>query len=223
MKRFLVVAFLALNVAGLPAQADGQSKGWSQAEAEENYKMLKGHVDDLIDARTDQDKRLDNLTRQIIELREQVAKLSSVSYATPEQVKRLAEAIQEVDRKRQADFETLHNEMRNNFAELKKLVEASIAAIQIPAPPPPVIHHPKPPPVDQPETKSKETVYEYQVKKGDQFGLIVQAYRDQGVKVTRAQVLKANPDLDPDKLKVNQKIFIPAGDSTKPEPDKDNK
>ena len=35
------------------------------------------------------------------------------------------------------------------------------------------------------------------------------AYRDKGVKVTTAQVLKANPTLDANKLYVGKKIFIP--------------
>ena len=35
------------------------------------------------------------------------------------------------------------------------------------------------------------------------------AYRANGVKVTVAEVLKANPGLNPNKLRVRQKIYIP--------------
>jgi LysM repeat protein len=38
----------------------------------------------------------------------------------------------------------------------------------------------------------------------------VQAYKDQGIKLTEKQILSANPGLVPEKLKVGQKIWIPA-------------
>src|ERR1035437_7692880 len=55
----------------------------------------------------------------------------------------------------------------------------------------------------------KESGYEYKVARGDTLSKIAKAYRDQGIKVTADQILKANPGLDP-KIKVGQKIFIPA-------------
>jgi len=51
--------------------------------------------------------------------------------------------------------------------------------------------------------------YEYAVKEGDTLGSIAKAYRAQGVKVTTTQILKANSGLDPNKLYVGKKIFIP--------------
>ena len=43
----------------------------------------------------------------------------------------------------------------------------------------------------------------------DKLSMIVQAYRQKGVKVTMQQVKEANPDVDPNKLLVGQKILIP--------------
>ena len=54
-----------------------------------------------------------------------------------------------------------------------------------------------------------ENGHYYTIKEGDRLSDIVKAYRAQGVKVTTAQVLKANPGLDPNKLYVGKKIFIP--------------
>jgi LysM repeat protein len=54
-----------------------------------------------------------------------------------------------------------------------------------------------------------EKGYEYTVQSGDTLSAIVQAYRDQGVKVTVDDVLKANPSLKPSSMRVGQKIFIP--------------
>jgi LysM repeat protein len=55
----------------------------------------------------------------------------------------------------------------------------------------------------------KESGYEYKVAQGDTLSNIAKAYRAQGIKVTADQILTANPGLDP-KIKVGQKIFIPA-------------
>ncbi|HZI31773.1 MAG TPA: LysM domain-containing protein, partial [Candidatus Binatia bacterium] len=51
--------------------------------------------------------------------------------------------------------------------------------------------------------------YEHKVEAGETISAIAKAYRDQGVKVTVSDILKANPKVDPTKLYVGQKIFIP--------------
>lgn len=51
--------------------------------------------------------------------------------------------------------------------------------------------------------------YMYVVKAHETLSLIVEAYRDQGVKVTVAEVRKANGLGSSSKLKVGQKLFIP--------------
>jgi LysM repeat protein len=48
------------------------------------------------------------------------------------------------------------------------------------------------------------------VKNGYTLITIAKAYQEQGVKVTVDDILKANPGLDPKKLKIGQKVFIPA-------------
>ncbi len=48
-------------------------------------------------------------------------------------------------------------------------------------------------------------------KKDDTLSLIAQAYREQqGIKVTTKQIADANPNVNPAKLHVGMKIFIPA-------------
>ena len=52
--------------------------------------------------------------------------------------------------------------------------------------------------------------YYYEVKAGDTLAAIAKAYRDQQhVKVTATQIQTANPGLNPNNMKVGQKIFIP--------------
>ena len=43
-------------------------------------------------------------------------------------------------------------------------------------------------------------VTRHRVEKGQTLSLIVQAYREKGIKVTMDQVLKANPGLKPEKI-----------------------
>jgi LysM repeat protein len=55
-----------------------------------------------------------------------------------------------------------------------------------------------------------DKVFPYTVQSGDTLDAIVQAYKEKNIKVTVAQILAANPGLKADKLRVGQKIFIPA-------------
>jgi phage tail protein X len=52
--------------------------------------------------------------------------------------------------------------------------------------------------------------FEYVIKSGDTLDAIVQAYKEKNIKVTVAQILKANPGLKAERLIVGKKIFIPA-------------
>jgi LysM repeat protein len=109
-------------------------------------------------------------------------------------LKRLAEKIQEIDRKREADRELI-------LGQIEKLAKTSAAP------------SPKPPKVTVPDTTvptGPEKGFEYVVQSGDTLSLIAQAYRDKNIKVTVKQILQANPGLDEKRLKVGQKIFIPA-------------
>jgi len=45
----------------------------------------------------------------------------------------------------------------------------------------------------------------------------VKAYAEKNIKVTTEQILKANPGLDPNRLRVGKKIFIPAPAAAKNE------
>jgi len=67
--------------------------------------------------------------------------------------------------------------------------------------------------VDAPPTdngSSPQKGFEYTIEPNDTLSVIVKAYREKNIKVTVDQILKANPKLDPNRLKVGTKIFIPA-------------
>jgi LysM repeat protein len=195
MKR---IGILALGL----ALCAGPALRAQDAATEERFNKLAGQIEDLRANQEAITKRIEALTREIEGLRSQLDKPSG-NYASDEDVKRLAEAVKEIDRKRLEDYEKIRLELKN--------LGKSLAA------PTPAVHKTVPTPIADasiPEKSSgPEKGFEYQVKKGDNLGIIVQAYRDNNIKITKDQILKANPGLVPEKMRVGQKIFIPAPQS----------
>src|SRR5205085_10670831 len=67
--------------------------------------------------------------------------------------------------------------------------------------------------LDGPEaTKASPSAkgFEYVIEKNDSLSAIAKAYAEKNIKVTPEQILKANPGLDPNRMRVGKKIFIPA-------------
>ncbi|MDB6122143.1 MAG: Peptidoglycan-binding LysM [Pedosphaera sp.] len=186
-------------------------------EIEENYKRLKATVDDLREAQEAQQKTmgasLTALRKEISDLQEQQSKHTG-NYATQEELSQLAKAVQEIDRKREADKELI----------LKKLSELgkTLAATPLPAPRSKEKTTIKTTPLDATSNGGDSTAaghenedgFNYKIKSGDSFVSIAKVYRDNGVKVTSDQIAKANPNVHPGKLFIGQKIWIPAPKGT---------
>jgi LysM repeat protein len=191
MKR--ISLFLAMLLA-VPLFARAQD-----AATEEQLNKLRGEITALQSSNVELQKRLSEVLKELQELREQTSKPAG-NYAAAEDVKRLADAIKEVDRKREADRELI-------LDELKKLAKAGGENSG---------RRPTRTPEDSgaggggTRSAGPEKGYDYVVQSGDTLSTVVAEYRKQGVKVTVDQVLKANPNLKPSSLKVGQKIFIPA-------------
>jgi LysM repeat protein len=172
------------------------------AATEERFNKLAGQIEDLRANQEAITKRIEALAKDIDSVRTQAEKPAG-NYASEEDLKRLADAVKEIDRKRLDDYEKIRTELKN----LGKSLAASSPAV------------PKrnPSPISESSTSEKSSGpdkgFEYQVKKGDNLSNIVQAYRDNNIKVTMDQILKANPGLKPEKMRVGQKIFIPAPQS----------
>jgi LysM repeat protein len=214
MKRILCISALCLLCAAplLRAQdAASAAAAASRQEAEENYNTLKGHVDDLLQGQADMNRRLEALAKDIADLRIEMSKPTG-NYASQEDLKTLAQAVQEIDKKREADKELILKEME----KLAKVVSA----------PPPTHPHDKPPKSHPQDSENgngsrststsggtgehDQTGFYYVIKSGDTLSLIAQAYREQGIKVSTPQIVEANPNVNPAKLLVGTKIFIPA-------------
>lgn len=194
MKRIFVwFLILSCSVAAARAQDDA-----SQQQINE----LNGRIQNLQDMQAVQAKRIDALEKEIRELRDKASQPAAVTdTASADDLKKLADQVQEIDKKRQADRELI-------LKEIEKLGKVSGS---------PAASHKSPPTLSTtaadnpaPAVTGPQKGYEYKVAAGDTLSIIAKAYRDQGTKVTTDQILKANPGLNPNSLKVGQKIFIPA-------------
>ena len=169
------------------------------AATEERLNKLSGQIEDLIASLKLQKERTSALAKELEMVREQASKPSG-NYAAQEDLRRLTDAVKEVDRKRMEDNEKVK-------AELVKLAKS----VSTPSPP-----SRKSNPATSIETSptekngAPEKGYKYTIQKNDTLSVIVQTYREKNIKVTTDQILKANPGLDANRLRVGREIFIPA-------------
>jgi LysM repeat protein len=187
MKRILIWIFiLSFSLAAARAQDDA---------TQQQINKLNGQIQDLLDAQAVQAKRITALEKEISELRDK----PNASGANPEDLQKLADQVQELAKKQQADNDLILKEIGKlgkvggSPSGRKSTPGVTTNAAMVGS-----------------SVGGKENGYEYKVAAGDTLSIIAKAYRDQGIKVTAEQILKANPGLNPNSIKVGQKIFIPA-------------
>ena len=199
MKRISLLLIILSFYTGPTARAQ-------DAAIEERLNKLSGQIEDLIAGQRQEKERLASLARELESVREQASKPTG-NYATQEDLKRLADAIKEVDRKRLEDYDKIRAELLKLGKNLSAPVSSSKKSASSTA------------------TESIETAkasppakgFEYVIEKNDSLSAIVKAYGEKNIKVTTDQILKANPGLNPNRLRVGQKIFIPAPTGSKNE------
>lgn len=198
MKRILVW-FLILSFAAVTA-ARAQDDATQQ-----QIDKLTGQIQDLLDAQAAQGKRIEALEKEVSDLQGQSSQ-SGGGPANPDDLKKLAEQVQEIDRKRQEDNDRVLKELERLEKSLGESPPSHKSS-------PDVSPDTTPTPLKSHATAGGGTPqngYDYTIHSGDTLSAVAKAYREQGIKVTADQILKANPGLDPKNMKVGQKIFIPA-------------
>ena len=164
-------------------------------EEAEKLQRLNGLVEDLLASQATIQKRLSALTDQLHAVREDGVRSGdrlNERFATREELRKLTEAVRELDRKREEDKRLILDEIR-------KLAQTPVATPREPARTPP----------REPASGGPGKGYTYVIKKGDTISAVVGAYRASGVKVTVDEVLKANPQIKPNALPEGAEIFIP--------------
>ena len=181
--------------------------------------QLKADVERLMATNLDQQKRIAELTRQLQTVREEANRQKSdPAVATlSDQVRKLSDKIEEVDRKRIGDAGVV----KDQFEKLAKLIASTPTASATTSrhteggsTKKPTMEADEPRTAQRPPANIPDKGYECVVEDKDTVSGIISRYnaefKKQGKKgVSLQQVLDANPGLVPAKLKVGQKIFIP--------------
>lgn len=207
MKRILFFGTLAWLCGVTILWAQDASAIADRQAVEERYQLLAGKVQDLAEAQQAHAKRIEALAEEIRSLHSEQSK-PQVDIVQRDELRKLAEQVKEIDEKRADDKDLI-------LSEIKKLGKT------------PAISGGKPITKSKPDKTSdfgtdKSTNgsvdgnfegFEHTVKSGETLTAIVLAYnKENGLKLTVEQVLKhpLNAGVKPEKLRVGQKVFIPA-------------
>jgi LysM repeat protein len=199
MKRISILLLAAWLSGGLLARAQ-------DAAVEERLNKLTEHIEILLAGKAEQDKRIAALVKEVEGLREQVGKPVG-NYASAEDVRKLADVVKEVDRKRVADNEEIAK-------QIEIIAKAASGGGKSDGRPggkkKDAATGPSGKDGTSASTSGRESGFEHEIASGDTLSTIAEAYRAKGVKVTAEEILKANPGLKERSLRVGQKIFVPA-------------
>ena len=203
--------FLSLSVLSWPAlgqdpvstPANKAAAVAEQQGVDERFKQLAADLESLRAANQLLLDKLAALKEDVQQVRAEQSRLAAHAVSRDD-LKSLAQRIEEVDKKRQDDKDIISEEIKKSSAHLETLLKPATEAT-----PKPPLH--APPAVT---TTSTTDGFTYTIKEGDRLPLIVNAYNDdfknKGMKtITMTQAKEANPGVDWSRLKIGQKIVIP--------------
>ncbi|HVY71846.1 MAG TPA: LysM domain-containing protein [Verrucomicrobiae bacterium] len=189
----------------------------AQQEAEERYRRLNTSVEELLASQSVLQKRIAALQEELRRVKEEAASKPTPDFATREDLKRLAEQLQAIDKKRQDDKELI-------LGEIRKLAQTPVTVPEAPRqtskPKPANLETNDKPPKgsssikdDEPKTTTMKGVNYKVESKGETLSLIAsehnKLFKEDGLKTSVKLILDANPDLDARKIYVGKTIFVP--------------
>lgn len=214
MKKCLLVGILVAAWLGTPIHLPAQDAFTAAArqETEARLKRVEAELEDVRAANLRHVQKIDILENA---LRKTVNELAASKFATVDDIAKLAEAVRELDRKREADKQLVVQK----FEEIRKI----IATTPMPSSPPPPrndgVGKSSKGPVKMtsadPDPASDQKGVFHSVEKSQTLLEIIKAYNDdlkskgKPGRITLQQVLDANKGLDPSRMRVGQKVFIP--------------
>jgi len=204
----LLVGALLLPLASLRAADDTPAAIAEREAAEEREKRINARMEDMEKTVQSYEKRISALHDDLRSLRDEINKLreSNNDSQTKESIKRLKDAVEEVDKKRLDDNKKVMEALEELQGFIKKNLTTSTSV--------------KPPPTTT--TKSNHTTpkvrrdteqagYEYTVADKDTLLVIISKLRTaKNIRVTQKQMMDANPDVNWKNLQIGQKLFVPA-------------
>ncbi|HEY3853494.1 MAG TPA: LysM domain-containing protein [Verrucomicrobiae bacterium] len=207
MKRFFVpLTIFLLALAAVGQDTTPQSPAAELAakqSADERYERMTADIQALQAANEALQQKLNVVMQQLQDFHSQLSQTPN-NLATTDDLKRLAEKIVEVDRKREEDKGAISEEIRKSINDLKRALAENA--------PPARVTPSRPAAPAEPVENEKGFVYK--VQEGDSLSAIVKAYnadfKSKGMKtITLKQAMDANPSVNWGRLLVGQKIIIP--------------
>ena len=194
MRKILFGLFICAFTASLaPAQ---------DAATQQLIDEINGRIQNLSEMQAAQGKKIADLEKQISDLSDKLNQPAVNNSASADDIKKLTKAIQEVDKKRQDDNDQIMKELE----KLGKGGGISTSSHKQPT----VSNDNATPPSATATVGGKQNGYYYPVKKDDTLDAIARAYSAElKTKITVKLILAENPGLDPNKMPVGKKIFIP--------------
>lgn len=212
----IAIMFILLGFRGSSAQA-------IQVDVEE-FKRLAGEVADLRDANAAHQRRITQMQKEIESLRDALRESNERAtskmgdFTTREDLKKIAEKIQEVDQRREADRKLI-------LEEFEKLGKTLAQPVERPDRGNSRKHsrdnEKKEPNSDAIAEKPIEgTFYPYKVKDGERLADIIKAYntalKEKGLpSINIEQVRAANPKVNINRIFVGQEILLPVPEKKK--------
>jgi hypothetical protein len=179
----------------------------AQEEIRDNYKRLSAMVDELQAAQLALQKQVGALATEVGKLRDEIAHANNNS-ATQESMRKLDDQIRKVDESRVSDNKRIQEALEKLGRAIREIPAAPSSRPRVvepgPAPAPSGAQTGRPG-----GGTAVEDGFEYAIQDGDRLDKIVTKLREQKIMVTSKMIRDANPTVDWNRLKVNQKIFIP--------------
>ncbi len=184
-----------------PAATPAAPTGAQSRYYAEQFRRLRGEIEELKGAHALQQQQTDKLKIQIRNLKNENQMLTrklAGNFATADEVKALQSALKELDANRLQDRAIVQKALADLGKLIAKVAEQKVAPVE-----------------PNPRVVAKNFKFNtHKVETGEFLSNIIvaynTAYKEEGLgTVTQSQVLKANPGLDPNRLLVGQKIKIP--------------
>ncbi len=214
MKRAFVGILLSVSLltTGALRAADAVTLA-AQQEMQDNYKRLTATIEEYQTTQAALQKQISALSGEVSKLRDETARNNNDS-SHKESIRQLGEQIRKVDEARIADNKRIQEALERLGETIKKM---------------PVGASPRRPSGvsdsgtggsggsttgkiggARPSTNSAaEEGFEYEVVSGDRPDVIAAKYKAEKINVTARDIINANKNVDWNKLRVGQKLFIP--------------
>ncbi len=199
----LIITCICIESFGLASTVQAQDQNLNNTiyllrqENDERYRKLKSALDDAQAANLSLMQRMEALEKENRSLRREISKIpvSPVSEADLKKLSdELIDRIKTVDSQRASDNKALVDQIKDLVKAVNKLNTK------------PVVSNVKP---DKPRRVPKK-IAEVTVEPNYTISAIAEAYRLEGIDVSVADILEANPQItDPRKIKIGDVIIIP--------------